>query len=135
MSRREVPRQWEHATEDEAHVSPEPHALIGHGSIRPDTELQALMECPPGQEPDTTLDALLPMRDVLADAVDGLPAHQRWAFESLVIRRLSERQLAEEIQRPRRTVRRWRDEALVQLRSKLSSEPLILDHLHRGEFE
>jgi RNA polymerase sigma factor (sigma-70 family) len=104
-------------------------STVAHSETRPATALAALMECAPGQDPDLSLEELSPLRDILADAVDGLSERDRWIVDSLVTARLSLRQVAEQLSLSKTQVARLRDEALAKLRLALQSNPTIMEHL------
>lgn len=104
---------------------------VGMAEQRPETAIQALMECAPHDEPDLSLEELLPLRDVLADAIDlCLDGRQRWVFEALVIRGESLRSLGRELALSKTHVARLRDEAISLLRTVLEDHPLIERHLN-----
>lgn len=108
---------------------------VAGSSQQPINEYDALMRCAPCEEAVESIEDRLPLRDVVADAIDGLDEQDRWIFEALFIRRLSIRQLAAEIALPKSTVHRWKDRLLGKLREKLENEPLIIEYLERGTHE
>lgn len=105
---------------------------VAGSSQQPINEYDALMRCAPCEHPEVSVEDRMPLRDVVADAIDGLDEEERWIFEALFIRRLSIRQLAAEIALPKSTVHRWKDRLLERLREKLEQEPLIIEYLERG---
>jgi RNA polymerase sigma factor (sigma-70 family) len=110
---------------------PEGIVYVGHGDTRPDNPWEALVQAQPHHEVAVSRAELLPLRDVISDAIDTLDEQQRWIFDSLFVRRLSLRQLGREIGMPKSTVARWRDRLLDELRQKLEHEPLIERYLYR----
>lgn len=61
---------------------------------RQDSELQALMEAPPYQEPNTSQVELLDLKEVLADAIDELTPLELFIFNASVIERKGVRVIA-----------------------------------------
>lgn len=111
--------------------------------MRPHTEIQALMEAAPGDQPEVSLQELAALGDVLADAVATLSHPLRYVFEGTMIERRPVRSFTfGEVFGPghrkadskisHRHVIRLRDRALSQLRSSLSNNPTITRHL-RGD--
>lgn len=97
---------------------------------RADTELEALMRCPPSEDPDKAKNELLPLRDVLADALDQLTDLERTVFESLVIERRSLRETAADLgTRSKSGVAKIRDRAIAKLQTLLKDHPLIREEL------
>lgn len=125
---REIPWTWADDYEY-ADAGEQAFVYIGHAETRADTDYQALMETPPGYEPDVSRAERLELRDLIVDAIDGLTEQEKWIFDALFVRRLSLRQLAAEIQMPKTTVARWRDRLLLRVRSKLEHEPMIIEYL------
>ena len=97
---------------------------------RPQTAIQALMECSPGQEPDLSKDELMGLRDVVEDAIQALEPLQRFVFNEVVVAKRSLRHWEPVL--PKTTVARLRDNAIRTLRDALEGHPLITDYLERG---
>lgn len=106
---------------------------------RPESEMQALMESTAAHPIEDSIEILLPLRDIIEDALDALSAKHRFVLNALVIEGMSLSQcavfLAAEIGREhaysKTRVARIRDEALAQLRSVLQDSPLIKERLNR----
>lgn len=114
----------------------------------PDTPYQALMECAPGTEPETSVAEYLQMRDVLADAIEALPDRDQWIFNALFVEpgervtnpqgfspsdtgHKSLRQVAAELGLSKTQVARERDRILGVLQDALVDIPVISEHLKR----
>lgn len=97
------------------------------------TALAALMAAPPHTPPRSSQEELLPLREVLADAIDALPERHRVAFEACVIERRAMRATAKELGVTKSTVHRLKEEAVCLLREALASHPLIETYLHRRD--
>lgn len=102
---------------------------VAHSETRPENIYQALMQCAPGEEPDTPRDELLPLRDILQDAIDKLTDREQWIFDALFTRRLSLRQLGAELNLSFGHVRRLRDEITEKLQSILIENEEIRSYL------
>lgn len=86
----------------------------------PFTDMQALMEAMPHEEPEESKTAALELRERLGEAVDGLEERQRWIFEAHHYRGLSFRQIARELSISKTTADRVFRDALTHLRERLS---------------
>jgi len=101
-------------------------ALSRHGVRRPLTAMQALMEAPPHHEVDMSTEEGLPLREILADAIDTvLSPRERWCFEALVIERQSVRQLGRQLNISKTHVCRVRDQAIQKLALNLQDHPIV----------
>lgn len=98
-------------------------------TTRPDTPYQALMEAAPFQQTDISIVELLEVREVLANAFDKLPAEEAWVLNSLVIERMSIRELAKQIGAPKTTIARIRDRGLKRMKESLKDNPSVMDLL------
>jgi len=103
--------------------------MIANSDMRPDNPFEALMLCAPGQDPDVSRDELLPLRDILQDAIDGLTPREQWIFDALHTRKLSLRQLGRELNLSFGHVRRLRDEINEKLRVVLIEHEEVRRHL------
>lgn len=86
----------------------------------PTTDLQALMETPPHEEPAESSLRFLAIRDLLAGCVDRLPDECRFAFESHFYKGLSFRQLGREMGTSKSTAERLYRTAIRHLREALT---------------
>lgn len=101
----------------------------------PSDPLVALMEAAPGDPIPTSQAELLPLRDVLQDAMDRvLEPRERWVFDAIVVERKSIRAVGRELNLAKSYVHRIYHEAVRKLREELvATEPIIQAYLHRGD--
>lgn len=123
-SRREV--SWDLANDD---VGRRP--TVAGADPHPENEFEALMRCRPFEDPHTPKDELLPMRDVLQDAIEELSPREQWILDALIVRRVSHRALARELGVSKSLIGYLRDQAVTWLRLRLEHEPLIAEYLER----
>lgn len=98
-----------------------------------ETDTQALMEARPFEDPQPSRAALLPLRDVIQDAMDRvLTPRESWIFDACVVERQSIRSLAADLSLAKSHVHRIKDVARTKLRAALQDEPLILSYLERS---
>lgn len=95
----------------------------------PDTDLQALMETPPGGTVPESKAEMYALREILQDAVDGLDARSRWVFDSRVNRGISYDAIADELGLAKATVWRIYERAQRTLQEVLVENPLIAKRL------
>lgn len=101
------------------------------------TLLEALMQTTIGEEPEPSILELLPLRDVLLDAIDKLDRIPAYIFSEHVVHRTSYRRLAEELAKKEGlkmshvTVLRIKQRAALQLQEILKDDPLIKEYLNR----
>ena len=96
----------------------------------PANEMASLMETAPHGVPRTAADALLPIRDLIQDALDAaLTTEERWVFDATVVERKTTRAVALELNQSKSVVDRTKQRALSKLREKLSESRLVVDHL------
>ncbi len=88
---------------------------------RPETPVDALLRCAPGQEPDPSVQELIHLRDIIQDAIDELSPRERWVFDAVTTGGASLRSLGI----PKTTVARIRDKAIDKLRVRLSESEAI----------
>jgi DNA-directed RNA polymerase specialized sigma24 family protein len=109
--------------------TPQPTPTWEKSPTRPDTPYQALMEAAPFQPTDISVVEMLEAKEALADAFDTLTAEEQWVLNSLVIEKMSIRELGNQIGAPKTTMARIRDKALGKMRDSLSDNPAILNLL------
>jgi len=95
------------------------------------SEVQALMETAPGETPRSSTEGLLPLRDLLSDAIDALDPRERWIFDATVVERKSIREVGRELNLAKSWVDRLKQRAVANLREALATEPIILAYLER----
>lgn len=66
-------------------------------SARPETDIQALMECRPNVEPPLCVDGLQPLREAVAECMELLPAADRFILEATFSERVTVRELADRL--------------------------------------
>ena len=93
------------------------------------TAIQALMEAPPYAPIENSIEELLPLRTVLADALDALPERDRWIINSILIERKSIRSTAADLSLAKSHVDRLYKTALNTLRNQLATHPQIQEYL------
>lgn len=96
---------------------------------RPETDIQALMEAAPFQEPERSKRERLALRDTLADAIDSLEPIEQWIFEATVIERRSYRQVARDIGYSKSSIHRIRDRAIRKLQEILREDENVSRYL------
>lgn len=100
----------------------------------PETVTEALMQAPPSETPLLAREELLPLRDVIADAMDQvLTPRERWVFERSVIERQPLRGIAADLGLCKSVIDRTKQRAARKLSDALVSEPRIEKYLRRGE--
>lgn len=93
----------------------------------------ALMACAPNDVPQQSQEELLPLREVICDAIDRLTPEDRFVVEALTIERLSLRQLAVVLGVSKSSVANYRDRAMALLRVELENDPLVISHLKENQ--
>lgn len=103
---------------------------VAHGMTRPQNPIEALMQCAPFQDPDTSRDELAHLRDIIQDAIDdALDDRERWVFDGLYSRRASSREVGRELSLSKSHVLNIRDRALLKLRTRLIESPEVRRYL------
>lgn len=103
--------------------------MIANSETRAETAIEALMQCPPGIDPDPSRDELLPLRDILQDAIERLTPREQWIFDALTTRRLSLRQCARELALSKTHVQREREAIFLKLRTMLIEHAEVRSYL------
>ncbi len=107
-----------------------PHVgTVAHSDTRPDNEFESLMQAAPGMVPDPSRDELLPLRDILQDAIEKLTPREQWIFDSLTSRRLSLRACARELGLSKTHIQRERDAIFLKLRTHLIESEEVRSYL------
>lgn len=102
---------------------------VAHSSDTPVNIYDALMQAAPHTDVDDDIDSLLPVREVLNDAIENLPALERFVFDGCVVERRPLRALAVDLGRSKSGVALIRDRACALLRQALEGDPIIKGHL------
>lgn len=97
---------------------------------RPETALQALLETAPGEEPETSIEELIPIREAVAAAIERLPPRLRFVIEAIHMERLSYQQLANRMGISKTHAFRLTKDAEECLRQMLNSNQLIRERLN-----
>lgn len=95
----------------------------------PELATEAIMQAPPHMEPLTSREEMLPLRNVLADALEQLEPHERWVFERAVIERQSIRSIAADLSVGKSTADRYKQQAIQRLQQLLEGDERIIDYL------
>jgi RNA polymerase sigma factor (sigma-70 family) len=93
---------------------------VNHKERQPDTDLQALMEAKPFEEPDSSVGGSIELRERLNGAVDSLPQRLKWVFEAAHYRGMSVREIGRELSISKTTAHRLYRDAVALLRERLS---------------
>lgn len=109
---------------------------VGEGVLgqrkRPDTPMQALMECAPGEEPESSQMEMLAIRDILLDAMESvLTEEELWLFNALWIEQRSLREVGRMTSIPKTSLSRIRDTVRQKLADHLSTHTTIQEYLNR----
>lgn len=130
MRTREIPWDMDPDPSDPSASETGPQrAFVGHSEWRPVSPLESLMQTAPHSDPATSRQERLPLRDVLADAIDMLSEEERWIFDALFVRRASLRALGRELSLSKTGVARKRDRLLDRLREHLGNEQIVKEYL------
>lgn len=114
--------------------------MLSRRSLWPDrsvSPLGALAACAPGDFPEATQSELLPLREVIQDAIDSaLSERERRVFDAYYVERKSFRAMALSPDEgglgiPRTTCWRVRNSAVDKLRAALADHELIRTYLER----
>lgn len=101
-----------------------------------ETDTQALMETRPFEDPQPSRASLLPMRDLIQDAIENvLTEREAWIFDACVVERKSIRALSVELSLAKSHIDRIKHRAVAKLRDALQHEQIIVDYLSRWDDE
>ena len=102
------------------------HTSAFHRAFSP---TEALMSCPPAEDPEESVLEQLALREALADALDSLEEDDRWIFDMLIVVRLSLRFVGLVVGMPKTTVARRRDRIIADLQRQLLDHPVVKERL------
>lgn len=116
----------------------DPRKFVIRESHRAMTPLEALMQCPPGIEPQESVTAGGELRTLIDEALQGLDRHEegikrgrmRFIVEACVIERRSLREVGQAMGLSKTHVARIRDQALGLLRHELVDNTHVRRHLN-----
>ena len=98
------------------------HTSAFHRAFSP---IEALMSCPPAEDPEESVLEQLALREALADALDSLEEDDRWIFDMLIVVRLSLRFVGRVVGVPKTTLARRRDRIVADLQEQLLENPVV----------
>lgn len=110
---------YQQAYKDPAATSAHPQ-YFGVDPAREGGAYGALMAAPPFQEPETPQTQLLPLRDLIQDAIDELTPRERWVFDAKCSEQLSYAQVAKQLSIGKTTAYDIYARAVEKLRAALS---------------
>ena len=106
------------------------HWIYGWTKNRAFTPYESMMSAPPGVEPAVSQMELIHLRDIISDAIEEcLTPLEIWVFNAVVVERKSLRSLGRQINIPKTSVARIRDNAIKKLQEALKDQPAIIDYL------
>lgn len=91
----------------------------------PTNPLEALMQTPPGENPETSMAELLPLREAVADCLDKLSEQDRWVIDCLNSERISLQELGDRLGVTKTQAWRLRNKAHDNLREIMLNNTLI----------
>jgi len=130
MPTRELPRDMDPADDDETAGQPKDYAVLAHSEMRPDTALEALMRAAPHEPIDASGEELLPLREIICDAIDELSEEEQYLFNMLYSERLSVREIGYRLALSKSNVTRQRDKLNVKMQHLLQRHPTIRRYLN-----
>ena len=98
------------------------HTSAFHRAFSP---IEALMSCPPAEDPEESVLEQIALREALADALDNLEEDDRWIFDMLIVVRLSLRFVGRVVGVPKTTLARRRDRIVADLQEQLLENPVV----------
>lgn len=101
-------------------------------SPTPATVVQAVMEAAPGDEPRTSIEELVPLRELLVSVLETLSPRDQRIVDLFVVQGLSIRKAADELGMAKSHVHRLREQVFQRLREALINEPLVRERLVEG---
>lgn len=98
----------------------EPSSLAARSERKtPETPYEAMMQAPPGEEPEMSSLEKEPLLEIIGDAVDALPERQKWIIQAVWWRGLSLQEAGDEIGISKTQAHRDLHAAYEQLRETL----------------
>lgn len=101
------------------------------GVAAAESEIAALQAAAPHAEPEWSRERLLPMREVIADAIESLSPRERFVFDATVCERRSVRELGRAMSLSKSQVDRIKHQAVAKLAEVLGDDPLVKEYLNR----
>ena len=98
------------------------HTSAFHRAFSP---IEALMSCPPSEDPEESVLEQIALREALADALDNLEEDDRWIFDMLIVVRLSLRFVGRVVGVPKTTLARRRDRIVADHQEQLLENPVV----------
>ena len=103
------------------------HTSAFHRAFSP---TEALMSCPPAEDPEESVLEQLALREALADALASLEEDDRWIFDMLIVVRLSLRFVGRVVGIPKTTLARRRDRIVNNIRQQLLINPVVRERFY-----
>lgn len=103
-------------------------ALLGsydYGGRRPQTAMEALMQAPPGVEPEESMEEVQPLREIIAQCIDLLSEQDQFVINAINSERVTLQELGDRLGVSRMHASRLRDAAFARLRDILEVHPVI----------
>jgi hypothetical protein len=101
----------------------------------PMTSSESLMESLPCGTPSDSNEELLPLREAIANAIDLLDGRSRYCFEMTQIGKETFADVARYLGISNTRVHQIVSEAKRRLSVRLSTEPLVVEHLNQGRLK
>lgn len=99
----------------------------------PDSEIEALMQAKPFEEPEQSVEELLELRDAVAAIVDQLDERSLWVVNACISEGKSLQAIADELGITKTHVWRIRNQAFNQLRGVMSANTTIRKHIRLAD--
>lgn len=96
---------------------------------RPENEMQALMETPPGHEPEMSKLELQVIREAVADCMEMLTDYDREVIDAVNSERIPLRELADRLDLSITQAWRKKEDAFANLKQLLIGHQIIRDYL------
>jgi hypothetical protein len=95
------------------------------GSRRPQNEMEALMQAPPGYEPVESMEEVQPLREVVAQCIDMLTEQDQYVVNAINSERVTLQELGNRLGISRMHASRLRDAAFARLKEIMIMHPVI----------